>query len=180
MSRIPQTKARLQPYIKLYTIKGGGNVTEPQEIAQLVQQDEGLQVVGGVQRVQISQNRGTNIWRELNADTYGKIQEVVPELPTYNLQLDKIVLYKENILEAFGFDGSDILNQYKPFFVSISLLAPDNVDIDPLTYIYHNCWFEGFELEFNIDAGDLRMMQSQSVATAGVISSNAVPSGATE
>lgn len=174
--QIPYTNLRLQPYIKLYTIKGGAQLHTPEDILALVQGGKSLEVVGAMQKVTIKQTRDTNVWRELNSDTYGQIQEVYPQLPEYSLVLDRLVLYQSNILEAFGFDGSDLLHQNKPFLVVVSLLAPTNqTQVDPITYIYHNCWMQNFDLEFDITASDLRMLQSVNVATAGVIPSSVPP-----
>lgn len=179
MNRIPQTQARLQPYINLYTIKGGSQLQTPADILTIVQSGEGIEQLGAIQKIGITQTRNTHPWRELNADIYGKIIEVYPDLPNYSLTLTRMVLYQENVLEAFGFDGSDLIYQYKPFIIVITLMAPDHLLSDgtakPVTWIYHNCWFENFNMSFDIGAGDLRMDQDVNVATAGVISSSTPP-----
>jgi len=182
MPNIPQTKLRLQPYITISTIKsdeeggGGAQLQTPEDILSIVEGGKKLTQLGAIQKVDIKQTRTINQWRNLDASTYGKIVETYPGLPNYSLTLDRLVLYEENVLEAFGFDGSDLIEQFKPFLIIISLFGPETAKTEKsnYTWIYHNCWFENFGLSFDIEAGNLKMNQSTNVATAGVIPSKKV------
>jgi hypothetical protein len=168
---IPFTKARLQPYITLYTVPGGTDftqITDPVAFALSLKSDK---VLGAVQSLEIKNTRDVAIWRELNSAGSGLPVEAYPNLPTYELTLRRTVLYTKGsgtLLEVFGFSpDSDVINQYKPFIIKVALDAPDKDDKKSI--IYFGCWFKDNPLSFDVMAGDLRMIQEVGVTAAGVI-----------
>ena len=142
MSVVPRTIARLQPYIKIFN-----NADHSQ--------------IGAVQELSLKIDRETDIWRELNTDRGGKPVEVYPKLPLYTATLRRVVLYDtttSTVLNAFKFgSGFDIIDQTAPLEIAIELSAPDQTNVK--TIILHNVWFRNAPLTFNIESGDLRIVQ---------------------
>jgi len=158
MAVVPSTKARLQPYIKIYN---QGNRTTP---------------IGAIQRLDLKIDRPTDMWRELNTDREGKPVEVYPGLPTYKATMQRIVLYKAEeatLLRVFGFgtgsgenSGFDIVDQKAPLEIAIELSVPAGET--PKTVILHNVWFENAPLQFNINDTDMRIEQEISATFSGL------------
>ena len=178
---IPQTAARLQPYIKLFSmLSSGANVGVPGAAPTF----SAATAIGEIQSVDIKITRETAIWRELNTDTGGLPIEVYPTLPTYELTIDRIMLYnrtnsQDSFLGAFGFGpGYDIINQTNPVAIQIELSAPttnstqlpvsSNGSSNIVYLTFYGVWFDDVPLKFDINATDLTIKQTVKGKAAGV------------
>jgi len=167
---IPRTKARLQPYIKIY----GTIYDQTQGLPSL--DISGMKLIAAVKKISINNSRADiHFWRELNTDNYRgdspeAIKETYPALPTYELTFDRVVLYESNMLEAFGFEGHDILYQHQPLSIAFSLYMPTNSEgkEGSKTLFFDGVWFVNNPLEFDIDADDLKIVQSITAKARGV------------
>jgi len=129
--------------------------------------------IGAIQDLTINSTRDVNVWRELNYAYAGKPIESYPGLPTYELELGRIVLYDKddgsggNYLEAFGFEGHDIIKQNRPLTIRVTMKSPDGGS-DKVMIVY-GVWFKENPMEFSVDdVSDLRILQSVTAVAAGI------------
>jgi hypothetical protein len=166
---LPKTKARLQSSITIYTV--------PEGVAQdsadsLIASLKSMKKVGAIKSLKVDQSRTINVWRELDAEKInpGEIVEAYPSLPKYTLTIEKTVLYKENLLQAFGMiHGLDLLEQSAPLLIVVQLRSPDETNIPVKTVFYTHVWFQANPLEFDIENDDLRITQSVTATVGRVI-----------
>ena len=183
---IPQTLARLQPYIDIYTVPGGMSIDDAVKGA-----FEGSDTkIGSINSVDIRIERDTNIWREFNSDRAGLPTEVYPTLPTYELTLTKIMLYRnmhdasgatpDNLMTTFGFNewqsGFDIVAQHKPLLIKIQLLSPRDTQGNvvpkypsPCSLIFYDVWLDASPMKFDLSGTDMVIEQSVGAKAAGII-----------
>ena len=157
---LPKTKARLQQSITIYAIPGGLDQSDATQIAASL---KGTKKIGAIKSMKLDQTRTINVWRELDCEKVnpGEIMEAYPSLPKYSLTVEKTVLYKENLLQAFGLtEGLDLLEQTKPMLIEIRLMSPDEATIPVKTIYLLHVWFESNPLEFDVENDDLRIVQS--------------------
>ena len=168
---VPKTIARLQPYIKVYAAAYDQTAGLPDFNLSNMNQ------IFAVQKVSLNNNRiDIHHWRELNTDDFigdtpSPIKETYPALATYELTLDRVVLYESNMLEAFGFPGHDIIFQFQPLVLAFSLFKPAATTGGPAsakTLFFHGCWLQNNPLEFDVNADDLKIIQSVPIKAAGV------------
>ena len=91
MAIVPTTKARLQPYIRIF------NTTGPRT------------QLGAIQEISLKIDRDTDLWRELSTDRGGQPVEIYPKLPLYMATLRRVVLYDigtATLMAAFNLGGS--------------------------------------------------------------------------
>ena len=126
--------------------------------------------IGAVQSVTINSKRSTNAWRELDYHTGGKPVETFPGLPSYELTLDRVVLYENMLLGALNFsEEHDIVKQNIPMTIRIHMWAPDSQAQDAKTWFIYNVWFKENPLEFDVTAvDDIRIIQKISAVAAGI------------
>ena len=132
----------------------------------------GSSPIGAVQRLTINSTREVNVWRELNYDIAGKPIESYPGLPSYELSMQRIVLYKSTYPVAFGFEDFDVLKQNKPLTLQVTMQDPDGTTTSNNTKVWwiHGVWFKDNPMEFDIsEVGDLRIIQDVSAIAAGII-----------
>lgn len=128
----------------------------------------GFTELGAVQTLEINSTREVHVWRELDYATAGKPVESYPGLPSYELSLERIVLYKDNLLEAFNFDGYDIIKQNRPLTIKVTMHDPEQKN-DRVWFIY-GVWFKSNPMEFSVtDVGDLRIIQEVDAVAAGIV-----------
>lgn len=175
---IPHTRTRLKGFVTLKAQRGGV------ELADIAVGDlnlDDLVVIGAAQQLVISQERDTNNFRrEFNPAYDGKPSETYPGLPTYTITLQRVDLYDANLLEAFGIDGANIVDQYKPLVVVAEQPVPVDDNGNPLqiagsefkqrSYIIPGCWFNGLPLEYNIDDADQKYVVEVEMIARDVIS----------
>jgi len=126
--------------------------------------------IGAVQDLEINSTREVDVWRELNYLTAGKPIESYPGLASYELSMTRIVLYETNYLEAFKFEGHDILKQNRPLNIRVTQKDPDGTK-DRVWDIY-GVWFKDNPMTFSIsDINDLRILQDVDAVAAGIAGS---------
>jgi hypothetical protein len=181
---------RLKPYVTLYAIKGGQFFSSPEEFAaQLGNLQSKFILIGTAEKLKEVQERTNGQYRALNADpikgTFGAPVETYPGLVSYHLELDIVVLHDQNMLEAFGYVGSDLAEQRVPLIVQlvkpvpldpatnqpISLRTQSGQAIEAEVKTYWGGWFDNNSVEFDVNASDLKLIQSANMIVAGGVSS---------
>ena len=176
---IQQLELRPKCYI---TISAGQFTISRQDInnpVNLVQKlSGGFTPIGAVQKLTFKSTREANIRRELNYSTAGKPVEAFPGLPSYELTLERVVLYQSTILSAFGFVGDyDIIKQNIPLTLKLDLpggILPGTTTVDPATsktYYIYGVWFQSNPMKFDVtEPNDIRIIQEVNAIAAGIIS----------
>lgn len=186
-SLISGLKAAYKAYIKIYNIPfdfTGSDFTKPTELYTRLNEaaNTGKYEVGAVQSLSITNERATNIWRELDYTTAGRPVESYPGLPGYELDLDRIVLYDSMLTDAFYKDKDDSLDiskQTTPLLIQVQIKCVDDDDPNkPATsenlmtrtwYIY-DVWFLESSIEFGVDdPDDIKIVQSAKARAAGIV-----------
>lgn len=189
---IPQTAARLQPYITLRAIPGGADISDLANLAaQLTSLATSVKEIATITELSIDIKRETGVWREFSSARRGLPREVTPGLPTYELTLKKIMLNKDlqnnkdqadSLMTLFGFDqwqaGFDIVAQYVPLLIYVDLLSPLDTDNNTIpgypaskTMVFYGCWLDSFPMKFSVNetTGDLTIEQESKAKAAGII-----------
>lgn len=97
---------------------------------------------------------------ELDGAKAGQMVERTPGLEDITLTLNRVVLYKKDMLEAFGFsDAQSLIDQNIPFVVVKEEIAPKNSGLEPVTTMWTGCWFHNMPKTYDM-TGDLRVMQA--------------------
>lgn len=175
MPIIPDTKLRLKSYITLKTIKGGAAVVDPSDVlGSLASLNKPFETIGAVQKFSYENTRDAKYYRELRTDSSAQIVETYPGLPEYSLTLERVLLIKENVMEAFGFDNQsfDVLNQSTPIILQLVLPGTGGTANGSKTLTFHGVWLKSNPFEFDVtDPSDLKIVQSISAIAAGVVES---------
>ena len=79
--------------------------------------------VGTLQEFNPSQSRTFDHVREILTNG-GEIKEIVPGVPTYSISLNKVRLYKDNLLDAFGILAQDIQKQVQAIDIIETMWTP--------------------------------------------------------
>lgn len=183
---IPTTLARLQPYIDIFAVRGGMSIDDA--VKGVVNGSEVK--IGSITSLNIQMKRDTAIWREFDSARAGLPKEVYPGLPTYELTLNKIMLYKDmfnasgstpdSIMTLFGFNdwnaGFDIVSQSRPLMIKVQLLSPRDTAGNVVAgypgfsnLIFYDVWLDAFPLKFGLEGTDLTIDQEVGAKAAGII-----------
>lgn len=186
-SLISGLKAAYKAYIKIYNIPfdfTGADFTKPTELFNRLNEaaNSGKYEVGAVQSLSIKNERDTNIWRELDYKTAGRPVESYPGLPSYELELDRIVLYDSMLTDAFYAnkdDSLDISKQTTPLLIQVQIKCVDDDDPNKpassenlltRTWYIYDVWFLDSSIEFGVDdESDIKIVQSASAKAAGIV-----------
>lgn len=185
-SLISGLKAAYKAYIKIYNIPfdfTGADFTRPSELFSRFSEvtKEGKYEVGAVQSLTITNERAGNVWRELDFQTAGRPVESYPGLPSYELQLDRIVLYDSMLTDAFYKDKDDSLDiskQTTPLLLQVQIKCIDddkipNLSSDQLltrTWYLYDVWFLESSLDLGVDnTDDIKIVQSANALCAGIV-----------
>jgi hypothetical protein len=185
-SLISGLKAAYKAYIKIYNIDfdfTGADFTRPSELFSRFSEvtKEGKYEVGAVQSLTITNERAGNVWRELDYTTAGRPVESYPGLPSYELQLDRIVLYDSMLTDAFYKDKDDSLDiskQTTPLLLQVQIKCIDddkipNLSSDQLltrTWYLYDVWFLESSLDLGVDnTDDIKIVQSANALCAGIV-----------
>ena len=185
-SLISGLKAAYKAYIKIYNIPfnfTGADFTRPTELFSRFSEvtKEGKYEVGAVQSLTITNERAGNVWRELDYQTAGRPVESYVGLPSYELQLDRIVLYDSMLTDAFYKDKDDSLDiskQTTPLLLQVQIKCIDddkipNLSSDQLltrTWYLYDVWFLESSLDLGVDnTDDIKIVQSANALCAGIV-----------
>lgn len=185
-SLISGLKAAYKAYIKIYNIPfdfTGADFTRPSELFSRFSEvtKEGKYEVGAVQSLTITNERAGNVWRELDYQTAGRPVESYVGLPSYELQLDRIVLYDSMLTDAFYKDKDDSLDiskQTTPLLLQVQIKCIDddkipNLSSDQLltrTWYLYDVWFLESSLDLGVDnTDDIKIVQSANALCAGIV-----------
>jgi len=164
---------RPKVYIKLLYVPGTITRDDIKKgtILQKLQQLGQFKEVGAVQSLEINSTRETNVWRELDYVTAGKPVESFPGLVSYDLTLERIVLYESTFLEAFQVASFDVLRQNNPLTLKVEMYGTE--DAHAKTWYVYGVWFKGNPIRFDVtDPNDLRIIQRVEAIAAGVIAAS--------
>jgi hypothetical protein len=156
---IPKVESRSKALITLEGSLGGYNpLTETAQdaLSRLVE-------IGNVTKITIPTSRGAVERRELKASTFGRIKEIVPGLVDFSdVDLENVITYKENFLQACGFAGGQSLDyQAFPMLFVITLPSPEPSVFPVRTLMLEKCWLLDNPWEFSVEEkDDLRIKQS--------------------
>jgi len=186
---IPQTAARLQPYISIKAIPGGVDISDLSTLAaSLAANASSIKEIATINELSIDIKRETTVWREFSDARRGLPREVVPGLPTYELTLKKIMLNKDlqnnknqadSLMTLFGFDqwqaGFDIVAQNKPLLIYVELLSPRDSSNTLVTgyppsktMVFYGCWFDALPMKFSLTGTDMVIEQETKAKAAGI------------
>ena len=165
-------------YSAPYTIMRSTFKTQENLVTSLLSKIEPTKPVGAIQRIKIITKRDAEYRRELNTNTAGRPVEVVPGLPEYNLELDRVVLYESTIAQAFGYNKSyDIMKQNSPLMIYVSVPGVKREQDDKVittgakTILIYGVWFDNNNMDFSIErANDMMIIQKVNAIATGVIS----------
>ena len=88
--------------------------------------------------------------RELDSDIPGQTVEIIPGAVTqFEITIERALLYKSNILEAFGIGGiEDLTQQNIPFEI---VEVRNNLDGTQEIVTYNGCYFKDNPMSLDID-----------------------------
>ena len=178
---LPGTRTRLKGFMTLRTVRGGVELADKDSPLNL----NGLMIVGASRKLTIDQKRGDNNFRREFGNTAdaAKPAETYPGLVSYTIHIDRVDLYDANLQEAFGFVGSNIVQQLRPIVIVAEQPVPMAADgITPLSIqgrpflirslIIPGCWFDNLQIEYDIDDQDQKFVLGVDMIARDVISEN--------
>ena len=178
---LPHTRTRLKGYCTLKVSPGGVQLAEYHVDVTQDPAFRNLITIGAAQQLTIEQTRESHYRREFDNNLNGKPAETYPGLSSYKITLDRVDLYDASLIEAFGVNGVNIADQYKPLVLMVEQPAPVDDNGAPLaidgrelkirSYMIPGCWFNGLPLEFNIDDEDQKYVAHVEMVARDVIAS---------
>lgn len=129
--------------------------------------DGKLVSIGGVKSLERRIDRNMTRRRELDSDPPGVTIEIIPgATTTFELTINRAMLYKGSLLEGFGINGiEDLILQNIPLEVHE---IRNNLDGSTQTVIYKGCYFKSNPQSIDID-GDWIIFQSGVLEVASAI-----------
>jgi hypothetical protein len=161
---IPYTGIRLKPFIsvKMATYDGTKNFTDA-EILTIP-----LIEMGRITKFTYKNDRkGGGYYRTFKRNSPGTIDETYPGLPEYSLTLETVVFYKDTFFELLGWGAGDLGYQDKPVIIQLGQGAPGS--LPERTWTYKSCWAENNPLDFEANPSDMKILQSITFSTSGLI-----------
>jgi hypothetical protein len=166
-------------YASNYTIMRSTFKSQENIVTSLLNNVTDNNLVGAVQRIAINTSRDAEYRRELNTNTAGRPVEVVPGLPSYNLELERVVLYNSTMAQAFSYNKSyDIMKQNRPLMIYINLPGVKRTQEDGTfittgakTILAYGVWLQNNNMSFSVDnANDMMIIQNTPAVCTGIIS----------
>lgn len=160
MAQLGNTTAKLSTSISLFVLPqslDNTTLNNPSALLSLAQQS---QKIGAVQSFTQTQRRNTDFRFELDSDQQGKPVERLPRtVDEYALHADRVMLYASDIFDVFGITGDDIVNNNQPLGVMKVEIAPAGSGVATKTTIFTGVWIHSVGASYNINGGDLRVME---------------------
>lgn len=142
--------------------------TAPSIVIKATTPDGQLKSIGAVKKMERTISRSMTRRRELDSNVPGITVEIVPgAVTTFDIRLDRAMLNKSNMMEAFGIMGiEDLIHQNIPITIEEHRFLPSGKE---QIVTYHGCYFKDNPVSIDID-GDWQIVQSATleVATATV------------
>lgn len=166
-------------YSSPWTIMRSTFKTQENIINDLVSKIDSNKPVGAIQKIKIVTKREAEYRRELNTNTAGRPVEVVPGLPEYSLELERVVLYESTIAQAFGYSKSyDIMKQNSPLMIYVNVPGVERagegnttLTTGAKTIMIYGVWFDNNNMDFSVErANDMMIIQRVNAIATGVIS----------
>lgn len=166
-------------YAAPWTILRSSFKTQNDLVNSLISKIDVNKPVGAIQKITIKTTRSAEYRRELNTNTAGRPVEVVPGLPNYNLDLERVVLYESTLAQAFGYNKSyDIMKQNSPLMIYVNAPGVKRTQEDgsiittgAKTIMIYGVWFDNNNMEFSVDNDrDMMIIQRTPAIATGVIS----------
>ena len=134
--------------------------------------------IGAIQKISVTTKRGAIYRREVNTRTAGRPVEVIPGLPSYELALERVVLYESNISQAFGYNSSyDIMKQNSPLVLYLDVpgvrktINGQETETGAKTIIIYGVWFDNNDYDFSVEReDDMMIIQKVKAIATGVTS----------
>lgn len=106
--------------------------------------------IGGIKSMERRITRDMTRRRELDSDIPGVTVEIIPgAVTTFELTIERAMMYKSNLLEAFGIGGvEDLVQQSIPFEIHE---VRNNLDGTSQTIVYKGCYMKENPMSIDID-----------------------------
>ena len=153
-SKLPSTKARVSSSLSIMV----KNPTNGQWMR-----------IGAVQKLSRGVSKRTQRRREFDSDIPGVTVELIPNpTDTITLTIERAILYKANMLEAFGFDKvEDLVENNIPVTIREYAKVPTGIPatnaglagVKDKIYEYQDCYFTSNPIEYNLTR-DILMIQT--------------------
>lgn len=166
-------------YAAPWTILRSSFKTQNDLVNSLIKKIDVNKPIGAIQKIKIETSRSAEYRRELNTNTAGRPVEVVPGLPNYKLELERVVLYESTLAQAFGYNKSyDIMKQNSPLMIYVNAPGVKRTQEDgsilttgAKTIMIYGVWFDNNNMEFSVTSDrDMMIIQSTPAIATGVIS----------
>ena len=131
-----------------------------------------LIAIGAIKSMERRVTRDMTRRRELDSDPPGVTVEIIPgAVTTFELSIERAMMYKANLLEAFGIGGvEDLVLQNIPFEIHETR---NNLDGTSQTIVYKGCYFKENPLSIDVDREWIIFQRATiEVATAVVTGTN--------
>ena len=120
--------------------------------------------IGAVESFEESNARPAGIRFEMNASRPGVVLEAYPnQVEARTLEISRVVLYENDVTEAFSIDAGDIVHQWKAFAIIKVEKSPDEVNVADRITVYRGCWLTTNPKAYNVSGGELKIVQDVSV-----------------
>jgi len=145
--------------------------TAPSIIIKATDPSGKMRTIGAVKKIDRRISRNMSRRRELDSVTPGITVEIIPgAVTTFEITLDRAMLSKSNMLEAFGITGvEDLIHQNIPIDIEEHRFTNSADGVKEQIVTYKGCFFKENPLSIDID-GDWLIIQSATleVTTAEV------------
>ena len=123
-----------------------------------------IRSIGAVKKIDRRITRGMTRRRELDSNVPGITVEIVPgAVQTFEITIDRAMLNKSNMLEAFGIAGvEDLIHQNIPIDIEEHRFRPDGKE---QIVTYKGCYFKDNPQTVDIE-GDWLIIQSATLEVA--------------
>ena len=109
----------------------------------------GLNTVGAIKRLSITQNREIMVSEEIGTD--GIVESHPVHAAKIELTVNRIVFDNLRLTEAFGRGYINIQAERIPFDIQVIDKSNSKLDNDALVHTFHNCWFKNYSPTYDTD-----------------------------
>jgi hypothetical protein len=163
MSKLPVTKARLGISVQFVVFSDDLDMSKLADGFDVASLTSSKLVIGSIEKFSESNPRKTTPRYELDYTNGGEIQERIPGLVDRTLNITRAVLYGSDMLNI-AYDGAksfridDVIENYKPFSIMKTEIAPEGNTEPTRTTIYTGCWFHDNPKSYDL-TGNMKIIQ---------------------